>query len=480
MFRSVGLYRGIRCPAAACRLPNCLFSHERPAVAPTAAAPKKARAEARSASSSSPAGGAGASSASPAGSRPPASPASAPRNTARPLRVPPAAYEDAGSRAAPANPSSPAPSRELRIRPPSAALTSAPRAAGKPPIKDIPAVKTVKAVVPFAPAQLPQRLAFAQYLAKVLLAQGKTTTPNLDAIAQEYDIARSSSRATYVALIKLHIAKAAKGEVAATTNAPRAAVERPYAASGLPRDEMLAMLGELVLRPSVLGHMEYVNAVPAAVPQTASHETCDRCATQFVVATPSSECRFHWARPRREVAEPKKRYYPCCNEPVGTSTGCTTFPRHVFKLADPVRMHAAIPFKTHADFTAAPSVRPAVSIDCEMSYTTRGLELVRVTILDFPSHTIVLDELVRPAGDVIDYNTRFSGVKSLTSATHTLDSVRAKICQDIIGPDTVVIGHAGFNDLIALRIVHEPVVDTAVLFPYNYDLLSSYVRRLAS
>ena len=45
-----------------------------------------------------------------------------------------------------------------------------------------------------------------------------------------------------------------------------------------------------------------------------------------------------------------------------------------------------------------------VSIDCEMVMTVKGKELARVTVLDF-DYNVILDELVKPEFEVIDYLT---------------------------------------------------------------------------
>ena len=54
-----------------------------------------------------------------------------------------------------------------------------------------------------------------------------------------------------------------------------------------------------------------------------------------------------------------------------------------------------------------------------MGYTTLGLELIRLTVTEWPSGRSAIDVLVRPLGEILDLNSRFSGVwpEHITEAT---------------------------------------------------------------
>lgn len=49
---------------------------------------------------------------------------------------------------------------------------------------------------------------------------------------------------------------------------------------------------------------------------------------------------------------------------------------------------------------------PIAAMDCELGYTTAGMSLTRVTVLD-ESGAIVFDELVKPRAEVVDPNLRW-------------------------------------------------------------------------
>jgi DNA polymerase III epsilon subunit-like protein len=112
------------------------------------------------------------------------------------------------------------------------------------------------------------------------------------------------------------------------------------------------------------------------------------------------------------------------------------------------------------------------AMDCEMVLTSSGHELARVTIIqatpsdDDPEHyTVVLDELIKPRRPILDYKTVYSGITPtmLENVTMRIEQVQAAILS-IICKEDILIGHSLENDLRAVRVFHENIIDTAVMF----------------
>lgn len=91
---------------------------------------------------------------------------------------------------------------------------------------------------------------------------------------------------------------------------------------------------------------------------------------------------------------------------------------------------------------------------------------------------VLLDALVRPSEPVTDYLTQWSGVTATKLAGDNVMSLEA--ARDalfaLIDANTLICGHSLENDLHALRLVHERVLDTAVLYPRASGAASRRVK----
>uniref|UniRef100_A0A8C0VY37 Exonuclease domain-containing protein n=1 Tax=Castor canadensis TaxID=51338 RepID=A0A8C0VY37_CASCN len=224
-------------------------------------------------------------------------------------------------------------------------------------------------------------------------------------------------------------------------------------------------------------------------PKDSSCRICCRCGTEYLVSSSGrcvrdEECYYHWGRLRRNrVAGGWETQYMCCSAAIG-SVGCQVAKQHVQdgrkeNLEGFVRTFE----KEHSEEAHA----GIFALDCEMSYTTYGLELTRVTVVDTEMQ-VVYDTFVKPDNEIVDYNTRFSGVTEadLTDTSITLRDVQA-VLLSMFSADTILIGHSLESDLLALKVIHSTVVDTSVLFPHRLglpykrslrNLMADYLRQI--
>ncbi|KAJ5918406.1 RNA exonuclease 3 [Penicillium verhagenii] len=290
--------------------------------------------------------------------------------------------------------------------------------------------------------------------------------------------------------------------------------------TGLSMKEETALAVALVTPVTGLEEFGYVTKAPTqtevetakrGVIESKGWEKCDRCGGRFQVfpgrredgaLASGGQCTYHPSRPmystRKKtdnVTGSQEAYFPCCTEPVGASSGCTKAKTHVFKVSEVKRLASILQFE---ETPAQPNKGPLdpVSFDCEMGYTTLGLELIRLTAVTWPQGRDILDILVKPMGEVLDLNSRYSGVfpehfasaipygtanakqennGKDTKPLEVVDSPAAarSLLFTFLQPDTPLIGHAIDNDLNVCRIIHPVIIDTVILYPHPRGRLPS-------
>lgn len=144
-----------------------------------------------------------------------------------------------------------------------------------------------------------------------------------------------------------------------------------------------------------------------AVSLEKNQRKCCRCNKIYLVdiegfAIYPEECIYHPLKKRTLRGE---RTYLCCKS--SEDTGCATSGTHVSEV-DENRALEGFQATLQPIGDTDPRNYAVYALDCEMCYTTKGLELTRVTIIDKDCKT-VYESLVKPINPIIDYNTRFSG-----------------------------------------------------------------------
>ncbi|KAL4447169.1 hypothetical protein ABPG74_014021 [Tetrahymena malaccensis] len=125
-----------------------------------------------------------------------------------------------------------------------------------------------------------------------------------------------------------------------------------------------------------------------------------------------------------------------------------------------------------------------LGLDCEMVSTEYGLELARISLVNFDGE-VLIDQLVKTPNRIINYNTQYSGITEEMLRDVKVDLQEAqKLLFQYVCQDTILIGHSLENDLIAmqvfiqlffllktqsnnqtkLKVIHNKVIDTSILF----------------
>ncbi|XP_063200758.1 RNA exonuclease 5 isoform X2 [Chroicocephalus ridibundus] len=107
---------------------------------------------------------------------------------------------------------------------------------------------------------------------------------------------------------------------------------------------------------------------------------------------------------------------------------------------------------------------PLFGLDCEMCLTAKGNEVTYVSLVDARGQCL-LNELVKPQSEVVNYRTSFSGIteEMLLPVKTSLSDIQTRL-KKILPRDAVLVGHSLNNDLQALEMIHPSVIDTSLLF----------------
>lgn len=259
-------------------------------------------------------------------------------------------------------------------------------------------------------------------------------------------------------------------------------------------------LTPLLLTPEQCTELRYITHIPQS--EGSSQSTSDGltrpcaragCSLMFLVTStpPLNQCTFHWGRLQTRIFKAavgggKYRAWSCCGVKDGDGLGCETG-AHVFSETDPKILHEREAFTSFPEPkpSASRSALDIIAMDCEMIHTTAGSTVARVSVVtpttdpyasDLDTQwEVVFDELIQLPRSVvaIDYLTRFSGLTAAQFETTETSKpllplpLIKEALSALVDQDTIIMGHALENDLKALRIVHNKVIDTVMLFPHR-------------
>ncbi|MCJ1410035.1 RNA exonuclease 3 [Ptychographa xylographoides] len=352
-----------------------------------------------------------------------------------------------------------------------------------------------------------------------------------EALDQEYQAAKDDP-IVYANMLKLRIIKLKKMKLAEWKKERLKQIAKQFPelvvsthvktpvtlTTGLSSKEELSLLPKLITPQACLSQYGYVTTqlseieveqARAGVEASQGWEQCDRCKSRFQVfpgrraedgaLTTGGKCSYHYGKPRRPVKEKADTgyhdtIYTCCNQAIG-SPGCTIATSHVFKVSEAKRLALVMPFEK-TPIKGPTILESAVCFDCEMGYTVFGMELIRLTATSWPDGKELLDVLVRPIGEILDLNSRFSGVwpenysnagpyspavfeHQETQETHNSErpmcmvnspSEARELLFAHLTTTTPLIGHALENDLNSVRIIHPTIIDTVLLYPHPRGL----------
>ncbi|CCE62255.1 hypothetical protein TPHA_0C00990 [Tetrapisispora phaffii CBS 4417] len=236
------------------------------------------------------------------------------------------------------------------------------------------------------------------------------------------------------------------------------------------KDEALKLLNSVLVPSEVLVKNNYIMDIYSDKKEfnVTGYIPCSRCNTKFQKKDIMRKtiCKYHPLKKQRSDKD-REEIYPCCGKSSSSTCelrlGCKTSDNHVFRYTNYNELSTITEFN-HTKYVDGE--KNVLALDCEMAFTSLGYEMIRLTIVDFFTSQILFDEIVQPIGDIIDLNTQFSGVHEIDRSKHlTYNEVISKvIIKELINKNSILIGHGLENDLNVLRIIHDNIIDTAILY----------------
>lgn len=251
----------------------------------------------------------------------------------------------------------------------------------------------------------------------------------------------------------------------------------------MPGEKAYKLVLECVASEDQLREYGYPRGVPGNVrmytnkrllPPNRDERFCVRCSKIFSLEMFDEihvdACNFHPKSSgfRRGSAD---NWHYCCQQPAGTK-GCMYAHYHVTDYLDYDNLKGFVrTLRKDTDDTITtdfvPTKRDIFAFDCEMCYTRGGFELTRITVVNF-EEKVVYDTLVKPDTEVVDYNTTYSGItaEQLDKVKTTIRDVQA-VLLSMFHADTILIGHSLDSDMKVVKLLHDKIVDTSMLYPHK-------------
>ncbi|GMM55996.1 RNA exonuclease [Maudiozyma humilis] len=236
------------------------------------------------------------------------------------------------------------------------------------------------------------------------------------------------------------------------------------------KPEVLAKLVGILVDPALLKKHGYIltRELDPTLPDHTIYTHCARCNTKFRKdeILKDTVCMYH---PQKKIynRETKTHVYSCCGESTASTSflrlGCEKAKHHVFKSESYNDLHEISEFLNTNVIDGEVNV---LALDCEMAYTSKGFEMVRLTIVDFFTSKTLFDEIIDPFGEILDLNTQFSGIheEDMKKAITYQDVMDRILTPSFINKNSILMGHGLENDLNVMRIIHDRIIDTAILY----------------